>query len=45
MLMRESASRLRPGAYLIGASPDAAQLPYPELRAAVSALIKSVEHA
>jgi ribonuclease P protein component len=43
MLMRQVAADLRPGSYLIGASPEAADLSYAELQNLVVRLIKSLE--
>lgn len=43
MLMRQAVPTLRPGAYLIVASPEAATLPYAQLEALVSRCIKSLD--
>ena len=43
MLMRQAAPLLRPGAYMIGASPEATSLSFSELEVLVSRIIKSVE--
>jgi ribonuclease P protein component len=37
--------QLRPGAYLFGAGPEAATIPYPELKAAVSEVVTAVIRA
>lgn len=39
MAVREAAPKLRPGAYLIGVRPDAARLPYDQLRATVAKVL------
>ena len=44
MLMREAAPRLRPGAYMIGASPEATSLTFSELEVLVSRIIKSFDN-
>jgi ribonuclease P protein component len=41
----EIESQLRPGAYLFGAGPEAATVPYPELKAAVSEVVTAVTQA
>jgi ribonuclease P protein component len=43
MLMREAAPRLHPGAYLIGAAPEAAQLSYRQLSEIVTRLVESIQ--
>ena len=43
MLIRESAARLRPGAYLIGAGPAALQLSYEDLRRTLLTALTSIE--
>lgn len=43
MLMRQAAPCLRPGAYMVAASPEAATIPYAELEALVSRIIKSLD--
>ena len=43
MLMREAAPRLQPGAYLIGAAPEAAQLSYGQLSEHIVRLVESVQ--
>ena len=43
MLMRRAAPRLRPGAYMIGASAEATSLPFSELEDLVSMMIKSLD--
>jgi hypothetical protein len=45
MLMRETASRLNPGAYLIGVAPAAAQLPFDDLRAILFRALKDFEES
>jgi hypothetical protein len=44
MLMRQLATDLRPGAYLVGASPEAARLTYTQLEALVTAIIQSFDY-
>jgi ribonuclease P protein component len=39
-VVREARELLRPGAYLLGAGPEAATMPYGELRAAVCEALK-----
>ncbi len=41
--MREAAPRLRPGAYLIGVAPDAALLPYQDLRSTMMTILSRLE--
>jgi len=43
MLFREVAAKLRPGAYLIGVAPAAAQLPFDELRIILYKVLKDFE--
>jgi len=43
MLIRDEASALDPGAYLIGVGPAAAALPYEDLRATLMKALKSIE--
>jgi hypothetical protein len=43
MLMRQAAPHLRPGAYLIGASTEAAALTYAELEDLVFRIIKALD--
>jgi ribonuclease P protein component len=43
MLVLETASRLRPGSYLIGVGPDAAFLSYDDLRTLLVKLLTSIE--
>jgi ribonuclease P protein component len=43
MLMREAAPRLQPGAYLIGAGPEAAQLSYGQLGELLVRLVESIQ--
>ena len=43
MLMRQAAPHLRPGAYMIGASPEATSLSFSELEDLVSRIIKSLD--
>jgi ribonuclease P protein component len=43
MLMRQAAPHLRPGAYLIGASTEAAALTYVELEDLVFRIIKALD--
>jgi ribonuclease P protein component len=43
MLIREAAPRLRPGAYLIGVSPDAADYTYDQLRTTLSKALQHLE--
>ncbi len=43
MLMRQAAPLLRPGAYLVAASSEAATISYAELEALVSRIIKSLD--
>lgn len=42
-IMREAAPRLLPGAYLVGAAPDAARLPYAHLRALLLEALNNME--
>jgi ribonuclease P protein component len=42
-LMRQNAPRLQPGAYLIGAGPEAAGLSFPQLEGLVGRLIEAVD--
>jgi ribonuclease P protein component len=42
-LIRDSAPRLRPGAYLIGVRPDAAHLTFDDLRAMLVKTLTSIE--
>ena len=44
MLMRQAAPHMRPGAYMIGATAPATNLPYSELEELVSRMIKSIEN-
>ena len=44
MLMRQSAPLLRPGAYMIGASPEATILSFSELEVLVARIIKSLDN-
>ena len=41
--MRQAAPHLRPGAYLIGAAPEAASLTYGQLESLLSTIVKSLE--
>jgi hypothetical protein len=43
MLIREAASTLRPGAYLIGVGPAAVLLSYEELREILQKALKSIQ--
>ena len=43
--MRQFAPRLRPGAYLIAAAPEAAALGYAELEVLVLRIIKSLDNS
>jgi hypothetical protein len=45
MLIRQAGPQLRPGAYLIGAAPEAATLTYAQLERLLSSLITSFETA
>ena len=40
--MRDAAPGLRSGAYLVGVAPAAAQLPYTQLKAAVTQALKDL---
>jgi hypothetical protein len=42
--MRQAAPLLRPGAYMIGASPEATSLSFSELEVLVSRIIKSFDN-
>lgn len=42
-IMREAAPRLLPGAYLVGAAPDAARLPYAHLRTLLLEALDNME--
>ena len=44
MLIRQAAADLRPGAYLVGASPEAAHLTYAQLEGLVSRIIQSFDY-
>jgi len=44
-VIRESASSLRPGAYLVAVHPDAAALPYSELRVHVLKALRHLDRA
>jgi hypothetical protein len=43
MLVREAAPQLRPGSYLIGVSPEAANLSYDDLRTTLVKVLKYIE--
>ena len=43
MLMRDAAPRLQPGAYLIGAAPEAALLSYGQLSELITRLVESIQ--